>query len=490
MKIETIRILKRAFLLPALFGILTVAGCTQDKEISPGSDGQVNEVTITVNIPATQVPTMRSIADENGEAVVSTIDVLVFQNTPAVLVEHVEGRIIAQSATNADNYQVQFLAVLPLSGSAATIVLVANAATETTTAIVAAGGEGTATKPGILSRLTYASSDAGGVQGWKWKAESSSSYTPIPMYGETTVSSITFGMNIDNVYLTRMLARIDVENIAQGFDLLEVQVVNYNTAGYIAPAWDVDGTLLGGLPETGPTILSTANPQWGEANAMVYDYGDYNSGDGMFGEIYTYEAAATTGIYSAEHTKAACLLLKGTYKDNDYYYRVDFTNYENTYMPLWRNHRYIVIVEAVKGIGYATAGEALQSLGMINNLKTALLVVDERGITSIVYNGQYYLGISQDEFTFSSEARGTSDTDNTLSVITNYPTGWKVGKITDVSGNNLGWLSTGVNSGLSHVVTAVKLILDANTTHPLRIGCIHLNAGNLTHEVTVNQNLN
>ncbi|MEI3420558.1 MAG: hypothetical protein V8R91_05545 [Butyricimonas faecihominis] len=47
--------------------------------------------------------------------------------------------------------------------------------------------------------------------------------------------------------MTRMLARVDVENKVSGeiFKLEEIYLVNYNTSGYIAPKWnEADGVLV------------------------------------------------------------------------------------------------------------------------------------------------------------------------------------------------------------------------------------------------------
>ena len=46
--------------------------------------------------------------------------------------------------------------------------------------------------------------------------------------------------------MKRMLARIDIRNnsATSNFTVEEVYLANYNTTGYIAPAWNTNGRLL------------------------------------------------------------------------------------------------------------------------------------------------------------------------------------------------------------------------------------------------------
>lgn len=62
------------------------------------------------------------------------------------------------------------------------------------------------------------------------------------MYGEKEIAKIAPSMNpITGINMKRMLARIDIRNSASNFMVEEVYLANYNTTGYIAPAWDADG---------------------------------------------------------------------------------------------------------------------------------------------------------------------------------------------------------------------------------------------------------
>lgn len=525
-------------LLPALLLAAGLAGCVREADlgITPGGpdDGAgSDEVTITVGIPGTQNPSTRSIAGDGGEAYVKEIDILVFENEGAgeKLSQHVT--ITGKKVTNAVNsglteadlgrYTVQFKAKLETNAAAKTVVVVANAAD-------AVGTPGLNTpKADVLAALTYASANDP-TDGYKWNANAANAvdpetgkpaagvhYTPIPMYGEYDVtkngntSGITAGMKMDDILLTRMLARIDIKNNDNAFGLQDVYVVNYNTAGYIAPAWNTStGAILkagdSGYPyddNSAPSLPAAPGTQVGEAAAMHYDYAnDYPAG--ITGGIYTYEAAATTGIgNTAGHTGAVCLIVYGTYNGSGYWYRMDFTSGTDAagkapgeagfnpetveYMPLYRNHRYSFEIKRVDGPGYGSFGDALASLGIRNNLKATMMVVDESGVLDYVYDGNYYLGTSG-----AAELGYAANSTATATVTTSYFGGWQIdtgkgaGGI-EYTGTDTGWL-TAVKTGSAGDQKS-KLTLTAITRAGSddRGAVIHLKAGNLRHSIPVTQ---
>lgn len=523
---------KVKYLLPAWLLALGMAGCVkeQDMGITPGgSDGGTasDEVTITVSIPGTQTPSTRSIAGSGGEAVVDKIDILVFKDTGTgeVLVEHAEG----QNITNAVNtgvdenktghYTVQFRAKLTANPDAKTVVIVANAADEVA-AVVNNGGPLAAydtPKADILAALTYALANDP-TDGYKWNANAGNAanpkpengnYTPIPMYGEydvtkggTNNAGLTAGMKMDDILLTRMLARIDVKNTDADFVLQDVYLVNYNTAGYIAPAWNTaTGAILkpsdSGYPydrNTDPVLPASPGTQTREASAMHYDYTKYPAG--ITGEIYTYEAVATTGAENtAGHTDAVCLIVYGTYQGTGYYYRMDFTagtdaggkapgetGFDPTtvkYMPVYRNHRYSFGIERVGGPGYDSFDAALASLGIRNNMKATLMVVDESGVLDYAFDGNHYLGTSG-----TVELEYAANSTATATVTTNYYGGWQVESV-EYTGTDTGWLTATKTGSPGDRKSEILLTAMTMAGTDDREALVHLKAGNLRHTLTV-----
>lgn len=493
-------------MFPALAALL-ILGCVKDYPIAP-PEPVGNDVTITVSIPGQQTPSTRSIAGGDGEANLASIDVLVFK--PAAsggheLVQHVRGNNILP--TGGADYQVQFKAKLWADAAASTVVLVANVPDM-------AGLIGTQTdKRVILARLTYASANPGGASdGWKWKADASD-YTPIPMYGEYAIASggVKAGMRIEGISLRRMLARVDVENAAAGFELTDVYMVNYNTAGYIAPAWNIQtGAILesgdDGYPyesNENPLLPGSPGTQKGEGKAMHYAY---PATGGLTGKIYTYETVATSGAEGTPgHTYAPCLIVQGTYGGHTYYYRIDFTAGADAdgkkpgeagfnpaavgYMPLYRNYRYDFTISRVDGPGYLSFGDALKSLGIMNNLKTDLLVVDESSVRDIVYNGRHYLGIGSGEVMLGP----LNDDDIRMACTTNYAYGWQVNTDKGMGGieykeGGTGWLQATKEGGAADMKSNLHLkTITDNAGGVIREAWVHIKAGTLNHKVKVRQ---
>ena len=391
------KVLSKLF-YPAVLLLLGMAGCVPEKLDAPaGVSGEV--VAMEMIIPGFDVPVTRSIEGSKGEAAVPTIDVLIFdQSTPAAkLLQSIKVSNFTQEPSGSD-YKIKYNLALPKDENAALIVIVTNASDEVDKALT--DYPVNSEKQDVLGALKFTTRpDADGS--YKWNV-STPGYTPIPMYGEVPVDGIAPGKTV-SISLTRMLARIDVENEVKGsiFRLEEIHVVNYNTSGYIAPAWNAsNGNVIADYytNNNNPMMPNPAGKQSGTLDdAMMYEYkqvGDV-AGPLLAGEIYAYEAARNS---EADQVNGTCLIIKGKYFGKDYYYRVDFTRESAAstaadYMPLYRNYKYIVTITAAEGIGYESFDQALRSKSVLSNLKTSILVVDMSGIKHIVYDGQFFMGV-------------------------------------------------------------------------------------------------
>jgi hypothetical protein len=320
------------------------------------------------------------------------------------------------------------------------------------------------------------------------------------MWGE--IANITVGslMGTQQVTLARMVAKIDVvltTDLAKGkFNLESVRLYNYNDQGGVAPVatnWNPTTSVA-----TTPSVPGTAkkptdpanNPLTYDGDAITKDDIDPTRGVSCTGEIYTFEAVAGT---DAGLTTNTCLVIGGKYGTDAQttYYRIDFANTSGqtiAYLPLLRNHQYKVNITKVKSPGLATATQAFNSRPV--NIEASVISWSEGDITDVVFDGQYMLGVSKRELSFTREQRTASSQDNDLKVTTDFPTGWKVEKITvneDGTGGNADWLSLSPNSGSTGQTSTTKLLLDENTTGATRTGYIHLTAGRLNYTVKVEQ---
>ncbi|MDO5017493.1 MAG: hypothetical protein Q4E10_03910 [Porphyromonas sp.] len=87
------------------------------------------------------------------------------------------------------------------------------------------------------------------------------------------------------------------------------------------------------------------------------------------------------------------------------YFRIDFLKRDGTeatakytYLPLLRNYRYKVDIRNIGGLGFDNEEDAKQ--GPAANIMYNVLVWNESEMSDVVYDGQYMLGVKQDNFTF------------------------------------------------------------------------------------------
>jgi len=403
-----------------LIGLLLWVGCTRD-ESDPDPSGDTALVSFTLDIAGAKIPevsTTRSMANGNDD-IVRELDLLLFDatKTKPTLLERF-------SFSSADFTQ---------TGTTLTFKAKMNTRTESTLIMVVANAKELlnslswidvgAEKSGIVGSLILRHTGTD-PDGWKWNAASDDSFTPIPMYGEKEVSAISPAMaTITDLSLTRMLARIDVKNTAiDDFTLKRIHLVNPYISGFVTPPFDTDGGIH---PDWEPYTIAE-DKRTGSANALSY-------GDGVTaitnyeGEIYAFESLRADFSDEDGRINAACLILEGEYQGETYFYRVDFTEYKESadpanvaYLPLKRNYKYTVNITAVDGIGYTDMDKAIESYTMISNMKTRIISYDQSSLGSIVYNGQYMLGLGTDRATLSG---GTYRYWGTP-VLTDNPSGW------------------------------------------------------------------
>lgn len=484
-------IFRKNFLLAALLASVWLTGCVQEEfESIPPQTGSGVRFTLTVpdvEMPSVSSRTMAGTGVAKKEDEIKTVDILVFDasKTPAVYLEWVSGTGVTQDLAN-NNSTVNFSAVLSPTTASTCIVVVAN---RELGAIASEFRKGETTKDKVMEDLLHSHTG-------KWTADGSSAdgYTRIPMYGEKEVAKITPSMNsITGINMKRMLARIDIRNSASNFTVEEVYLANYNTIGYIAPAWDADGKLKDPAPDD-PNLPADGGKKTEEGDAILYSV---NGNTPYNGEIYTFEAPAAedaggVGQDGASSRKdAVCLIVKGKIGDGkSTFYRVDFTKTgeigeEVEYLSLKRNYKYIITVTEASGIGYESFREALASYTVMSNLKFRLILYDRDKVKDVVYNGQYMLGVGESEISVTQH----QNNGYAINVFTDHPGGWKA---TVTEGSD--WLGfsagTATVSGVANEDT--QLLLRIPYYHngiigTTRTATVTLTAGRLTYDIKVTQ---
>ncbi len=191
------------------------------------------------------------------------------------------------------------------------------------------------------------------------------------------------GTEVDNLPLVQLIrnfaavqvTQIDGLNFLQAYDL-----VNVPQSGTVAPFYrNAEGGFVNYLKtdEETTTITTynydelTTNGYYGVEpanntyapliNALPTDITNTN-------ELYLYERNHI-GVDAMDIT---FLIVKGTYEENSYYYRVDFAeNFE--YLNILRNFRYVITIKSVTGKGY-TSPELAAKGNSVNNIDVAIEV--------------------------------------------------------------------------------------------------------------------
>lgn len=330
---------------------ITFCACHKSEKENIQPDGDEMSVTFAVKLPSIPAAGLKTYAvTEDDENELREVDVLVFK---------VEG------GDEKFSYRTKGLAAPPVEGVAQLtaklrrdenagnqyrLVILANARQQLSDYSINLGE----TKRHLQNNLIYTHTG-------EWEARlDESSFTPLPMWGETDViDGMTVPMNITGeISLMRSLARVDVAitgAASDRFELTEVIVFNSNQNGLVIPNPDHLAAGVAILPSL-PAALK-ANP-----NRLEYTV---SGGERSFAEIYLFEAAAGGNLgFPLADPNATALVIGGRY-DTDAeatYYRIDFRDPDNSdeAMPVLRNHHYQITISDAHGRGRETVEEAFE----------------------------------------------------------------------------------------------------------------------------------
>lgn len=483
---------KLPFILTGFVLLVFLLGCSDENGWS--TDGPIDkgdEVILTLNlrVPGISNPATYALTEQD-ENEIKTIDIFVFKEDGAN-----ETFLYQTHATDIDNSNKKFRAQLQKSTGSDKhrIVLVVNAR-DAVTANFTIG----MSKDEVLEKITFKTDKV-------WNTTSPTDFTPLPMWGETSVAQVITAStsSLGAISLMRAVARIDVGldmnssdlplGFGSRFKMEDVKVYNANDISAIAPQkvnLKADTAYL-------PSLVSGR-----QLVTPAIAYNHHPTDFGFVREIYLGEA---DNISQTDDDKRVCIIVGGYYtKDGDTvnetqktWYRLDFYKRDTdpqARLDILRNHRYRVNITSVDGPGYKTEQEAFSSRPI--NIKSEITVWNETPISNVVFDGQYVLGVSQGKFDLTKSAYTKSSEDNFVSIVTDYKNndgtvqGWKVSSIVDGSGNPItDWLQTSVSSGNAGVTTKMQLLLTENNTGQERKGYIHISAGRLSYVIEVNQSL-
>ena len=437
-------------------GIPLVQGCSDpfDEYGNGGTEIPVRDgwtsVSMSVEGLGLRNPLTRSLTPEGENSTAAErIRVLVFDKDNKFSYEAKVTSYIPSGdpADKKDKGTMTLLAKNTPSGDTSTFVMLANV---TRSANTDADGLAGKTREEVMQLFTFSMPDKG-----VWKDGE------LPMWGASDPVRVDHSAGavpkLGTVYLVRAVARVDVglnlSNISEGastFDekaggiegitLTKVFFYNTNTTGRVSPFenriyWDEANRKAKqpSIPDPAPAVTGKIDRTSSIVDEKI-----------LLREVYVPEAvnvptAATQGANgetlpennTENYLKRPYIVvgLTGADKsrpDKETFFRIDYlkrtgaeadATYE--YLPLLRNHRYLVNIKAVGGPGFDTEEDARK--GPAANIMYNVVVWNESTMSDVLYDGQYMLGVSADHFTFYREGGSL-----TAKVQTSWPEGFTV----------------------------------------------------------------
>ena len=437
-------------------GIPLVQGCSDpfDEYGNGGTEMPVRDgwtsVSMSVEGLGLRNPLTRSLTPEGENSTAAErIRVLVFDKDNKFSYEAKVTSYIPSGdpADKKDKGTMTLLAKNTPSGDTSTFVMLANV---TRSANTDADGLAGKTREEVMQLFTFSMPDKG-----IWKDGE------LPMWGVSDPVRVEHSAGavpkLGTVYLVRAVARVDVglnlSNISEGastFDekaggiegitLTKVFFYNTNTTGRVSPFengiyWDEANRKAKqpSIPDPAPAVTGKIDRTPSIVDEKI-----------LLREVYVPEAvnvptAATQGANgetlpennTENYLKRPYIVvgLTGADKsrpDKETFFRIDYlkrtgaeadATYE--YLPLLRNHRYLVNIKAVGGPGFDTEEDARK--GPAANIMYNVVVWNESTMSDVLYDGQYMLGGSADHFTFYREGGSL-----TAKVQTSWPEGFTI----------------------------------------------------------------
>lgn len=433
-------------LISGLLLALLTAGCVADRNVSDCiTEGEDVELEFALQVPALETSLRQLSADQEKQ--INSIQVLVF-NTDGITDESqetfaYEAPVKSFETSTTDGY-TRIRCGLKASSKPMRVVCIANANIDTKTKNL----EGT-TKQVILEsdqmKQTFTK---------KWRTDGTQF---IPMWGESDAQPVSRTTKFNSceasnngksntknegvIHLVRALARIDVgvkfadeptsekATGSETFKINSVRVYRYAQSMYVTGTQATTFRQMGPNREPLPHTPATMTPA-DNNNPLVFTAENEEDAKGYVRNIYIPEISNHLDNGQNKGRDARTCLVIGGYYDGstkETYYRVDFIKREDgkpedkitKQLDVLRNHRYRFNITDVKGPGTNDPGEALITEPV--NITCDVVVWDEADIDKIMYDGQYYLSVSKDKFSFGKDATSESYT-----IRTNWPKGYEI----------------------------------------------------------------
>jgi hypothetical protein len=472
---------------------LALAGCSDEMPdtppVPPTTPEEDGTVALTIQFPNSSVPGTYAI-DAKQENEIDNLHLLSFIHDASIpnsykLVEdklayHIPIADAVVDSLEDLNFKKAIRVKVKNMKEKQRLVLIANvpSSVNLTTTFVEGDKMGT-----IVDKLIF--------DGGAWRTDDVT-VSSFPMFGQMTDSIL-----IDNQHspppnitfnMIRAVARIDVGVDIDGtgdpalgfgsiFKIQKVHVYNVSDHGYIAPHKDIlNITPPANTMHDKDTIINKVNLIASEADATyrkIFSCTFPTSGNMLQRSIYIPESDIPGSSYDP-----AFLVIEATYYDIKYWYRVDFTK-NGEYVPMLRNHNYIINIKNVRAPGYGSAAEA--AAAPVSRFG-ALVLSDETdiGLKEVVsYNNEYYLAVSTTHLDIDWMNQTAK-----IYVRTSFPGGWSASVKT---GNSTLIRASSATNKETVLDSLMCTIPDNNFTGAPRPYTFEVKAGVLTLPITITQ---
>lgn len=351
----------KIYLYICLLLTVVLGACQDESYTSTATDLKTDEYRFTMKLPE-PVDVTRAMGDQ---ASFTKLNVLVF-NEAGVFVARQEATKV--TVNNNSPQEVTFTVSLPQSDQPRILHFVGGEVAFDTYSV----GD---TESSIFSNLVV----EGNTDAYWQRVEVSS----IDNTDKDALSE-----KIDGLYLIRNFAKVNVHASLENFQIEGFVVLNNTTAGTVAP-------YLGKADQPFANFdLNVADPYAAVADEQGYvgnRRGDLNN---AVPTTFTNDAKYVYERPQVDTEDPAYILVKAHYTDavneeesDTYFYKIDIVRQDpntklNTYLNLYRNFFYDMTITAVRGAGYTTAQDAMNSAAS-NNISASVEVSE---VTSIEYD--------------------------------------------------------------------------------------------------------
>ena len=366
-----------------LFIVLS-GSCVKDslKDLpEPAGEGEALPIKMVLYLPMESGTRSISVADESD---ISRVDVLAFAKGSDGVFRYAY-TAPQQSRDESDLPQVEIVVEARSHNREQIFMVLGNATAGMVNAIT------------LNMTLAAAQSKLVLVQSNEWNAASSSDFSRLPMYAQTTAQTIIPSMGSIGTYdWLRMHARIDIKlkSGLSNFVITEAHLFNRNNSGNLATdftnagIWDASGrkVLQTNIPSG---VVRQYLPSYYNISSDYYANTPYKAtGSGASAaitrSIYTFEAL---GVTETDKLLATAVVVGGKYNGSPTttYYRIDIKTTSTALgyvsQDILRNHLYDIEIQSVVGPGADNPEDAFIG-GARMELTTTITVWNSVNISS------------------------------------------------------------------------------------------------------------